>query len=171
MRPRTLAILAFVLLVGSVGLRQVVTYFGLLPVSEEVVLKKAVGLTVVYYVNGKAKSQVISEPAELKDALAALKIDPREEFYTHYYGWGNGSSASVEFWFPDGTRRRHAIEGPVHLGSYRVDPAFFRKLVEIINKREGKAIDLSRGPPVIPGVFIDDGKLNDQWDNSGGKGW
>ena len=48
MYPRTLVIIAAAMLVGALVLRFLVFQFGWLPVSEEVVLKKAIALKVTY---------------------------------------------------------------------------------------------------------------------------
>ena len=104
MRPRTLVIVAGLMLVGALALRFLVIQFGWLPVSEEVVLKKAIALKVTYVdpsagpnanlnmknggvanvvqQNGipvpigvpKVKSIWIEDPAEVIEALASLRL-------------------------------------------------------------------------------------------------
>ncbi len=106
MRPRTLVIVGVVMFVGAVVLRFLVVQFGLLPVSEEVVLKKAVALKVTFFDstlvpvgNGKAKafanprkSVWIDDPAEVSEALAALhmKADGEDARYGSRVGFGAG---------------------------------------------------------------------------------
>ena len=53
MHPRTLIILVAAILLASFGVRLVVFEYGLLPVSEQALLKKATSLTVSYSVPGK----------------------------------------------------------------------------------------------------------------------
>src|SRR5580765_5529925 len=67
MHPRTLAIVCVILLAGSFGGRFVVKHFGLLPVSEESVLKRAVALVVSYHDQDKLKKQLIADSIQVQE--------------------------------------------------------------------------------------------------------
>jgi hypothetical protein len=148
MQIRTLAIFVVVLLVGAFILRFVVVRFGLLPVSEEVVLRKAAFLTVTYIDGGRSKSLKIKDGAEVREVLATLRIQVTD---TSYYdnvwggpapGWSAPLGPSVDFWFPDHTNRSYTISSPHVLGNMTVDPAFGRKLREIVSRHEGHPVDI-----------------------------
>src|SRR5580765_833754 len=150
MHPRTLGITCVVLLVGSFGAEFFVERFGLLQLSEEIVLKRAVALGVNYYDGGELKAQYITDPVEVREVLATLRIQDKEDYNGAYYysdRAGSGVGTAVEFRFPNGQVRNHRLYGGNTLGSRVVDRAFTQKLAAIISQREGHAIDLSRWQP------------------------
>jgi hypothetical protein len=145
MHPRTMAIVVAGFLLAAIGGRFAVVQFGLLPISEEVVLKKAVALTVNYHVDGKFKTYRISGPSEVREVLAALRVQ-REDYY-RYNSWGGGWRPQVSFHFPNGSRRDQSFEGPNQLGGFMVDRAFCEKLNDIVSRHEGRKIDIFEFPP------------------------
>src|SRR4051794_15020439 len=133
MQPRTLVIVAVVLLVGALGLRFLVFHFGWLPLTEEIVLKKAIALRVDYQVVDTTgaivgKALVIDDPAEVEEALAALRMKDDDNEYINGFGraktprFGAGmapaiTDVEIEFRFNDsGLARKHTFEGPRRLG-------------------------------------------------------
>jgi hypothetical protein len=152
MQPRTLAIVVVVLVGGAIGLRLLVVHFGLLPVSEEAVLKKATAITVTYYNGEKVKSLRISDRDQLREALAALRI--HEDRHGHYYGgfaigmgMGVVPQTGVTFHFPNGTRREHLFSGGGGYQNLELNGQFCEKLSEIISRHEGKRVDVLSAPP------------------------
>jgi hypothetical protein len=149
MRPRTVAIVVVLLLLGAVGLRFLVVRYALLPVSEEAVLQRAVGLTIHYEVGGVPKSLSVSD-AELSEAMATLKI--RKEDYTYYYGGGGrgfGGQSQVDFHFPDGSKQTHVMYDKTQMGQFVVNQSFHDKLCDIVSRHEKKKID-RLGVPAAP---------------------
>src|SRR5580765_1885684 len=107
MHPRTLAIICVFLLVGSIAARFFVERFELLPISEEVVLKKAVALAVTYSDGGKLKKHYVTDPAQVREVLATLRIKEREDKCLFMFESRSmpGTWTTVEFVFPNGYRR------------------------------------------------------------------
>jgi len=149
MHPRTVAIVVLALLAGAVAVRVLVVRFGLLPASEEVVLKKAVAVTVDYFDGSQLKKLRVEDPGEVREVLATLRVQ-REDYYG---SWNRRPGNNVMFYFPNGSYRGFPLESPGQLGSFIVDRAFHAKLCEIASRREGKPIDVTRTPPfpVPPG--------------------
>jgi hypothetical protein len=160
MQPRTLAIAAFVLLAGSVALRYLVVHFGLLPVSEEAMLKKAVAITVTYFDQDQNKSLSISDPEQLAGLLAALRMQDSELYYYSGVTGGGGlwwpTPATVTFEFSNGLSRGHTFNGPYNLGGYTVDEVFFNKLRTLVSNHEGHDVDILAHPVVISPPEIPD---------------
>src|SRR5580765_1006927 len=114
MHPRTLAIVCVLLLGGSFAARYLVGRFGLLPISEEVVLKQAVALGVTYYDGGELKTRYITDPVQVSDILATLRIQDKEDYNGGYYYSGHAgptAGPAVEFRFPNGQVRNHRLYG------------------------------------------------------------
>lgn len=164
MRPRTLVIVGVVMFVGAVVLRFLVVQFGLLPVSEEVVLKKAVALKVTFFDstlvpvgNGKAKafanprkSVWIDDPAEVSEALAALHMKADGEDARYQPGWiwcravpNPNPHIEIEFKFNEKQSRTHSFEGSnaVRLDGYFVDREFRNVIREIVKRHVGHDFD------------------------------
>ena len=145
MRPKTAAVVIVSLLLLAVVLRFVVWHTGLLPVSEEVVLKTAASVQLNYSVRGEMKSLDVTDPGELRELLAALHLRREDQPY-----WDRGSVKrnSVHFYFPDGRSQRglHFLT-PTTLGRYEVDPRFYQKACEIASRAEGRKIELLRNNP------------------------
>jgi hypothetical protein len=151
MHPRTLVILVILIFGLAVAGRFLVVHFGLLPVSEEVVLKQAVAVTVTYNFKGHAKTLTIDDRAELRELLATLRV--QQEDYYGYVSFGMPRQQSITFLFPDGNTRHCRFEGPqpYHLGGNVVDRAFYTKLCELVSRHEGQQVDvLDFHPLAVP---------------------
>jgi hypothetical protein len=144
MHPRTVAIIAVALLVGAFVLRLLVVRFGLLPVSDEVVLKKAVAITVHYFDRGKKEVLVITNPGEVSALLATLRIKGNG------YSWvaqpqDLDPTPYIVFHFPRGQASLPLVS-PRSLGGNKIDEAFYTQLNEVISLRRGRPVDILRGP-------------------------
>src|SRR4051794_24218044 len=120
MHPRTVAPLVGAILLGALGLRGGVFQGGLLPVSEEGVLKKATALTVRYEVQGLSKSLTLTRPEELADLFSVLEFRKGKEDDRLPHGRRGG----VKFHFPDGTIRELPFHSRSWLGESAVSPRF-----------------------------------------------
>jgi hypothetical protein len=159
MRPRTMVIAVLVLLLGAFGVRFLVVRFGLLPISQEAVLRHAVAVTVYYQVDGKSKTLRISDAREMSELLTTLHLRRNDYSYYAFSGPGyNPGGGMVVFHFPKGQQQSHTMTGINQLGEFAVDPAFHTKLCEIVSRHEKKRIDSLVAPPVPKGRF-------------GNKGW
>jgi hypothetical protein len=158
MRPRTLVIAILALLIGAFGVRFLVVRFGLLPISQEALLRHAVAVTVYYEVDGKSKAMRISDAGEINELLATLRIT-RNEYSYGYGGPGyNTGSGVVVFHFPKGQQQSHTMVGTNQMGEYAVDPAFHTKLCEIVSRHEKKKISSVVAQPMQPGQGFDGGR-------------
>jgi hypothetical protein len=141
MHPRTIAILVGSILLLGLVMRVVIYQTGLLPVSEELILKKATALTVPYTSAGVLKTVTISRPEELADLFAVLQISrPNER--NDMIPWGGPgmpgpAGGTVTFRFPDGTTQQLSFQGPGWLGPFHVNPRFYEKLCAYATRAEG----------------------------------
>jgi hypothetical protein len=163
MRPRTLVLVMFGILTASVLIRIVVFRYGLLPVTMEAVLKKAVAIEVYYYVGSANlgdpgfKPLLINDRAEVERLLSVLHtVDLSHGSRGNGYHPGN-AMAGVSFVMPNGTQygfnrggeyyaSRAALVGGGSSGNgvqLEVDPAFFYMLSEIVSRHEGRRIELA----------------------------
>ena len=152
MHPRTVAIVAVVVLAAAIGLRVLVVRYSLLPVSEEAVLKKAVAITVGYYHHGSFKKLQITDPEQVQDVLGTLRIVDELGMARNFGSLAaQGSLVSkipIEFHFPQGVTREYTLQKQM-LGGFVVDRDFYRKLNEIASQRVGQAIDILDVPPEV----------------------
>jgi hypothetical protein len=146
MHPRTVAIVVGSILLLGLVMRVVIYQTGLLPVSQELILKKATALTVGYTNAGALKTLTINRPEELADVFAALQISrPNERDDVMAFG-GPGvpgqAGGTVTFHFPDGTSQQLSFQGAGWLGPFHVNPLFYHKLREYVRRAEGRPVDL-----------------------------
>jgi hypothetical protein len=145
MHPRTVGIVVAGILVFALGMRFAVFHYGLLPVSEEVVLKKAVALSVGYTLDGNnRKSLTITNPDQVEEILSLMELR-RETFRDEWRKGGPGAvpgTADLTFHFHDRSTRTLAFEARDWLGQYRVNPRFYERLREIVSLSERKRIEL-----------------------------
>jgi hypothetical protein len=148
MHPRTIAILVGSILAVALVLRAVILHAGLLPLSEEIVLKKATSLTITYTAS-VPKSVTISDPGQLADLFSVLELkDVPDETAQEKGMWaGRGTGGPVMFHFPNGLPRTLYFTSPEWLGRSQVNPRFYEKLCAHLSRVEGRRIDL----------FIDNG--------------
>ena len=155
MHPRTLVLLLVLIFGLAVTGRFLVVRFGLLPVSEEAVLKRAVAVSVSYQLKGHSKVLTIDNQAELRELLGSLHL--LEENYYGYTRFGMPRQQSVTFTFPGGKARHCSFEGPqpYRLGSNLVDRTFYDKLCEVVSRHEGQPVDVLdfRPTPIPPPNF------------------
>jgi hypothetical protein len=149
MHPRTVAILAASILLLALGMRVVVYQTGLLPVSEELILKQAIALTVTYSSEGKAKTLFVNRPEQLQALFAVLDLRPAGERPTtqDLKVWPVATGVlpiapSVTFHFPDGSRRQMYFQGQNWLEDFGVNPRFYAKLCEYASRAEGRPVQL-----------------------------
>jgi hypothetical protein len=153
MHPRTIAILVGSILLLGLVMRVVVYETGLLPVSQELILKQATALTVGYTSAGALKTVTINRPAELADLFAVLQVrrpDERGDVIAlgGPPGLGpGGAGATVTFHFPDGTARQLAFQGPGWLGPFHANPRFYQKLCDYVSRAEGRPVELLQDNP------------------------
>jgi hypothetical protein len=152
MPPRTVAIVAVLVLVAAIGLRVLVVRYSLLPVSEEAVLKNALAITVGYYHQGVFKKLQITDPDQVKEVLETLHIvsdDPDGRFGKVVASTGVilKPETDIEFHFPDGYTREYKRDGKML--PLDVDRGFYRKLNEIVSRHAGQAIDILETPPEL----------------------
>ena len=169
MHPRTVAVVGVVLLAGAIGLRLLAVHLNWLPVSDEVVLKKAVAISVRYHNGQKFKTLHISDPAEVREVLAQLHMpDDRD----HYYGFARTMVAptdqpAISFHFPDGSRRDHILDQMPYQG-FEVNTSFYDKLSEVVSRHEGKRVKVRPNPPPMNwGAFQGGmpGRDDGQWED------
>jgi hypothetical protein len=153
MHLRTLGIVLVVIAALALGLRFAVVHFGWLPVSEQIVLKRATMVRVSYYAGPQYKSLTLKDPAEVRELLGSLRItDDGEERYIYSSSYsrvgGPASLPSIEFVFPNGQARHYTISGPqpYHLGERVVHEDFYRTLCSIVSRHEGKPVDVVSYP-------------------------
>jgi hypothetical protein len=148
MHPRTLVILVVLTFGLALVGRFVVARFGLLPISEEAVLKKAKAVSVTYYSEGQNKTLVINDRAEVQELLDTLHL--LSEDYYGYSNFGVPRLNTVIFVFPDNSLRNCGFHGPepFQLGDNMVDRAFYLKLCELVSRHEGRPVDVLNIPPV-----------------------
>ncbi len=145
MHPRTIAILAGSILIVALVMRVVIHQAGLLPLSQEIVLKKATALTIAYATPAQKakKTLTITDPAELADLLSVLDIDEGRHPPEHVAFRGGATAGPVTFHFPDGRSRGMFFTSPNWLGSNRVNPYFYAKLCALVSRAEqGRQVDL-----------------------------
>src|SRR5947209_2131602 len=115
MHPRTVAILAASSLLLALVMRVVVYQTGLMPVSEELILKKAIALTVTYPSGGQARTLFINRPEQLEELFAALELRHTNDSHRKIdmvppiqpvANMVLPIAPGVTFHFPDGTRRQ-----------------------------------------------------------------
>jgi hypothetical protein len=164
--PRWLLVVLLILaiLAVAVGLRYVVVRFGLLPVSEEAVLRKAVKVTVYYRVGAETKRLDLTGP-ELHELFAALDVrreDPYRSTGGPYGASATTAAPTVEFHFPNGMARIYALTTRTELGPLTVGPAFQEKLLALAARHEGRPIESLSAAPTVVG-----GNPNGQWNNGG----
>jgi hypothetical protein len=146
MHPRTIAILVGSVLAVSLVLRAVIYHAGLLPLSEEIVLKKATSLTVTYTA-GQPKTLTITDPEQLADLFSVLELHApdrgQEPIDRQQFVAGQGSGGPVTFHFPSGRPRTLFFASPNWLGQSEVNPRFYASLCAYISRAEGgRRIDL-----------------------------
>jgi hypothetical protein len=156
MHPRTVAILTASILLLALGMRVVVYQTGLLPVSEELILKQATALTVAYVSGGKLKSLTISQPEQLQELFAVLDLrhdtNRRDEILAvNGPGPPFGGTGQVTFHFPDRSTRQMYFRGPNWLEDREVNPRFYAKLCEYVSRAEGRPVQLLRDNLWPPG--------------------
>ncbi len=147
MHPRTIGILVGSILLLALVMRVVIYQTGLLPVSEELILKQATALTVGYTLAGVPKSVTINQPEQLADLFAVLDLYRANESKVEmpaFAGPGGmpGVGASVMFHFPDGTSRVMYFNGANWLGGSEVNPRFYERLRAHISRIEGRPVHI-----------------------------
>jgi hypothetical protein len=132
-----MVLVIFGILTASVLLRLVVFRYGLLPVTMEAVLKKAVAIQVLYQTDVGQKQLWIGDRAQVDQLLSVLHTMQYAPG-SHAYGRASGRALmNVNFIMPDGSQRSLYGMAP------DVDPAFFYVLSEIVSRHEGCRIDLA----------------------------
>lgn len=153
MRPRTVFFIVVLILLGAVGMRFLVVRFGLLPVSEQAVLRRAEAITVMYQVNGVPKMLYIGDRTEVNELLASLEI--HNEDFQYYYGGSSRNfgtnTTQVKFHFPGGTEHSFPVYDRMKLGQFGVAPGFYDKLKAVVSRHEKATVDLLT-VPVAPDV-------------------
>jgi hypothetical protein len=145
MHPRTLVLLLILILGGAFALRFLVVRFGLLPVSEEAVLRRASAVTVSYSVRpGVVETQTIDDPRELRELLGTIRIE-NDEYYTTS-GVSGTTGVVVTFHYPSGQQMLN-VDSPDKLSNYKVDRAFYDTLNRILSDRKGQPVDLLNDHP------------------------
>jgi hypothetical protein len=126
-----MVLVIFGILTASVMLRIIVFRYGLLPVTMEAVLKKAVAIQVVYQTDVGQKQLWIGDRAQVDQLLSVLHT---VQYPTGTHGYGHASGRvlmNLNFIMPDGSQRSLYDMAP------DVDPAFFYVLSEIVSRQEG----------------------------------
>ena len=154
MHPRTIGILVGSILLLGLVMRVVIFRTGLLPVSEELILKKATSLTIGYTTAAGPKSLTINQPEQLVDLFAVLELRPPNERHDRMEQWGGGgggmvgASGAVTFHFPDGTSRTLYFQGSNWLGRSEVNPRFYDRLREQVSRAEGRPVRFLQENPL-----------------------
>jgi hypothetical protein len=140
MHPRTVAILVAAILLLSLGVRALVLGGALLPLTEEDVLKHATSLSVAYQTpEGQQKTLTITNPKELADLFSVLEL--RYESSDCLIKQGEGPGGKVTFHYPDGSRQQLEFASEDRLGSFVVNPRFYRGLCRCVSRVERRPID------------------------------
>jgi len=162
MLPRTLFAMVFLIVASSLALRFAVVHFGWLPVSQEVVLRKAEAVSITYYVRGLQKTAYIDDPTERQSLLSALSIQRDDNYGYGGLGMANFMNLPITFHFPGMKTQQFNLQSPSQMGHYQIDRAFHEKLNEIVSRREGQKVDVLdlRMPP--PAQFNNQG-FNPNW--------
>lgn len=150
MHPRTVAILVALILLLALVMRAVIYHTGLLPVSEELVLKQAVALTVTYSNRGNFKMLTIDRPEQLAEVFAVLDLrrnDPRKDDMIFNQQGLLALGGQVTFHFPDRTTRLMVFRGQNWLEDAEVNPRFYAKLCELVSRAEGRPMQLLQDNP------------------------
>jgi hypothetical protein len=152
MRPKTLALFIFFLFAAAMVARFCVYRYGLLPVTQEAVLKKALAIRVHFYLDQQMNIRDINESAQVRELLGLLRMtdDPRTRYHYAFSRMGAPGGArpepALDFVMPGGGRfgsnSTFELVGQNRMGSFDVAPAFFHKINEILSQREGRPIDV-----------------------------
>ncbi len=146
MHPRTVVLVVGLILLTSFGLRILIFQTGILPVSEELVMRQAVSLTVTYAVGGQAKTLTVDRPEALEDLFAVFRLRQREAHRDVVWRGGPVGQVpvggAVKFHFPDHTARQLQFLSRDWLGEFEVDPRFYQRLCDLVSRAEGRRIDL-----------------------------